>query len=38
MLLHLNEEEMKKSTSYNITGRFNSAVIMKYTEISKVRI
>lgn len=31
----LNEEEMKKSTSYTITGRFNSAVIMKYTEISK---
>jgi membrane-bound lytic murein transglycosylase D len=31
----LNEEEMKKSTSYTITGRFNSAVIMKYVEISK---
>ncbi|HUR67097.1 MAG TPA: lytic transglycosylase domain-containing protein [Chitinophagaceae bacterium] len=31
----LNEEEMKKSTSYTITGRFSSAVIMKFVDISK---
>ncbi len=31
----LNEEEMKKSTAYDITGRFSAAVIMKYTEMEK---
>jgi membrane-bound lytic murein transglycosylase D len=31
----LNEEELKKTIAYNITGRFSSAVIIKYTEIEK---
>jgi membrane-bound lytic murein transglycosylase D len=31
----LNEEEMNRSATHNITGRFNSAVIMKYVEMSK---
>lgn len=31
----LNEEEMKKSASYNITGRFSSEVIIKHVEINK---
>jgi len=31
----LNEEEMKKSATYNITGRFSSSVIIKYVEIEK---
>lgn len=31
----LQEEELSSSTSYNITGRFNSGVIMKYTELDK---
>jgi len=31
----LNEEEMKKSTAYNITGRFSAAVIIKYVEMGK---
>ncbi|MGQ0738173.1 MAG: lytic transglycosylase domain-containing protein [Bacteroidota bacterium] len=31
----LNEEEMKKSTAYNITGRFSAAVIIKYVDIEK---
>ena len=34
----LKEEEMKNSTAYDITGRFNSAVIIKYIEMDKVRI
>lgn len=29
----LKEEELNNSTSYNISGRFNSAVIMKHVEI-----
>jgi membrane-bound lytic murein transglycosylase D len=29
----LEEEEMKNSTAYNISGRFNAAVIMKYVEM-----
>jgi membrane-bound lytic murein transglycosylase D len=31
----LNEDEMKRSAAHNITGRFNSAVIIKYIEISQ---
>jgi membrane-bound lytic murein transglycosylase D len=31
----LNEEEQKKSTAYNITGRFSAAVIMKYLDMDK---
>jgi membrane-bound lytic murein transglycosylase D len=33
--MKLNGEEMKKSTDYNITGRFSSTVIMKYVEMEK---
>lgn len=31
----LTEEEMSKSTTCNITGRFNAEVIMKYVEMTK---
>lgn len=31
----LNEEEMLRSTAYDISGRFNSAVIIKYVEMDK---
>jgi membrane-bound lytic murein transglycosylase D len=31
----LKEEEMNNSTAYSITGRFNSAVILKYIEMDK---
>lgn len=31
----LKEEELSASTAYNITGRFNAAVIMKYVNIDK---
>jgi membrane-bound lytic murein transglycosylase D len=31
----LNEEEIKKSADYNITGRFSSIVIIKHVEIEK---
>ncbi len=31
----LNEEEMKNSTEYLVTGRFNSAVILRYIEMEK---
>lgn len=31
----LNEEEMKKSIAYDINGRFNAAVIMKYVDMDK---
>lgn len=31
----LNEEEQKKSTAYNITGRFSAAVIMKHLDMDK---
>lgn len=31
----LNEEEMKKSSAYNITGRFSSEVIMKHVGVDK---
>jgi membrane-bound lytic murein transglycosylase D len=31
----LKEDEMNSSTSYNITGRFNSAVILKHIELDK---
>lgn len=33
--LKLNEEEMKKSTAYNISGRFSAAVIMKFLDMDK---
>ena len=33
--LQLNEEEMKKSSTYNITGRFVAAVIMKHVDMDK---
>lgn len=32
----LNEEELKNSTTYKITGRFNSAVILKYIDMEPV--
>lgn len=32
---NLKEDEMNNSTAYNITGRFNSTVIIKYVEIDK---
>ncbi|MDZ4793427.1 MAG: lytic transglycosylase domain-containing protein [Bacteroidota bacterium] len=32
---NLMEEEISNSTAYTITGRFNSAVILKYTELDK---
>lgn len=35
MTAALNEEEMKRSAAHNITGRFNSAVILKYVEMSQ---
>jgi membrane-bound lytic murein transglycosylase D len=31
----LSEEEMNKSAAYDITGRFSSAVILKYTELDR---
>lgn len=31
----LNEEEMQKSTAYNISGRFSSVVIMKHLDMDK---
>jgi len=31
----LKEEEMNSSVAYNITGRFNAAVILKYIELDK---
>lgn len=34
-VVKLNEEEMSKSTAYNISGRFSSAVIMKYVDMEK---
>lgn len=34
-VVKLNEEEMNKSTAYNITGRFNSDIIMRYVEMTK---
>jgi membrane-bound lytic murein transglycosylase D len=35
MTAALNEEEMKRSAAHNITGRFSSAVILKYIEMSQ---
>ncbi len=32
---NLKEDEMSSSVAYNITGRFNSDVILKYTELDK---
>lgn len=32
---NLNEEEMNSSLTYNISGRFNSSVILKYIELDK---
>ncbi|MBL0234949.1 MAG: lytic transglycosylase domain-containing protein [Chitinophagaceae bacterium] len=32
----LNEEEMNHSTTFSITGRFHSAVILKYIELTKI--
>jgi membrane-bound lytic murein transglycosylase D len=32
---NLNEDEMNNSLTYNITGRFNSSVILKYIELDK---
>jgi len=31
----LNEEELKKTSAYNITGRFSAAVIMKFLDMDK---
>ncbi|MGH2552294.1 MAG: transglycosylase SLT domain-containing protein, partial [Chitinophagaceae bacterium] len=31
----LNEDELSNSTTYNISGRFNAAVILKYVDLSK---
>lgn len=31
----LNEEELKKSSAYNITGRFSADVIMKYVDMDR---
>ncbi len=33
--VNLKEDEMNNSIAYKITGRFNSAVILKYTELDK---